>query len=114
LHANLGDHRDVRWSGSMTRSSSGISAGPARHRPDVTGIGARLRASRRHRYRISSFAGRDMHPIMHERTSADDQTAAQIDPLCASFERPHDISAAVHIGGSVVHLVVNSAHVARP
>jgi hypothetical protein len=25
---------------------------------------------------------------MHDRTSADDQTAAQIDPLCASFERP--------------------------
>jgi hypothetical protein len=26
LHANLGDHRDVRWSWSMTRSWSGISA----------------------------------------------------------------------------------------
>jgi len=44
-------------SGSMTRSWSGISAGPAHHRPDVTGVGVRLRAGRRHRRRIPSIAG---------------------------------------------------------
>jgi hypothetical protein len=41
-----------------------------------------------------------MHAHRHERRSANDQTAAQIDPFCASFERPQDVSAAVHIGGS--------------
>src|SRR5437763_15407409 len=44
--------------------------------------------------------GRVCTPIMHERTSADDQTAAQIDPSRASSERPHDVSAAMHKAGA--------------
>lgn len=65
--------------GSMTRSWPGISAGTAaasRLSPDLV-----------------------CTPIMHEQTSADDQTAAQIDPSGASSERPHDVSAAMHKAG---------------
>ena len=80
--------------GPMTRSWPGISAGtsPA----EVTDTGVRLRAGRRYRCRIRLSPDPVCTPIMHEQTSADDQTAAQIDPSRASSERPHDVSAAMH------------------
>ena len=65
--------------GPMTRSRPGISAGTAaasRLSPDPV-----------------------CTPIMHEQTSAYDQTADQIDPSRASSERPHDVSAAMHKAG---------------
>jgi len=65
--------------GPMTRSRPGISAGTAaasRLSPDPV-----------------------CTPSMHEQTSADDQTAAQIDRP-ASSERPHDVSVAMHKAGA--------------
>jgi len=66
----------------------------------MTDTSLRLRAGRRNRCRIPPSPDPVRTPIMHEQTSADDQTPARTGPSRASSERPHDVSAAMHKAGA--------------
>jgi hypothetical protein len=94
LHANSGDHRDVRWFG----VDDSFLAGPTRRRPDVTGTGVRLRAGLRHRCHILSSPDPICTPIgMCGRVRR--PTRRQIGLICTQPSGEITKGAAVQNGG---------------